>query len=379
MKVLRVALQSSPQDYDIKISCGLLPRLGNETQRYLRKQGRRIALISNARVFALYGNSAMVSLEKCGFVVSHWLMGDGETHKSFRNLERALAFLSKSGLHRNDAVVALGGGVVGDLAGFAAAVYLRGIALIQVPTTLLAQIDSSVGGKTAVNLPSGKNLVGAFHQPKLVLIDTNTLASLPGRELTAGWCEAVKNGAVSGRTLFQKTRNFLEQLNSDSKSIQPGDFETLISAHIAFKAAIVARDERETLDRIGRFSRRILNFGHTIGHALEAVTHYRYFKHGEAVGHGVLVAGEISKSLGLLSASELELLRDSVRLCGPLPSANLDEQAIIDALSHDKKTVAGSIQWVLLKAIGKPQIVNGREISQKLLRASIRSALHNNT
>ena len=221
--------------------------------------------------------------------------------------------------------MALGGGVVGDLAGFAAATYLRGIPFVQVPTTLLAQIDASVGGKTAVNLPAGKNLAGAFHQPRLVMIDTNTLRTLPARELTSGWCEAVKQGAVGDRKLFDRTLRLLNHSGSDFGRVDSEKSQTevcaVIAAHCRFKGAIVAGDERESTGRADRRSRRILNFGHTTAHALEKVTNYRRFRHGEAVGYGMLVAGEISKNLGTLSFDELELLREAVRACGSLPRA----------------------------------------------------------
>src|SRR5439155_13101588 len=195
-------------------------------------------------------------------------------------------------------------GVVGDLAGFAAATYLRGIAFVQVPTTLLAQIDASVGGKTGVNLPAGKNLVGAFHQPHLVVIDIQTLRTLPQRELTAGWCEAVKQGAVGSRRLFDQTDRLLSSNGTDfSLCFEKEESQTevcdAIAAHCSFKAAIVAGDEREDIGRTDRRSRRILNFGHTTAHALEKLTGYRRFRHGEAVGYGILVAGEISKNVGI--------------------------------------------------------------------------------
>jgi len=294
-------------------------------------------------------------------------------------LEQVVLFLANKGFERNDLVVALGGGVVGDLAGFAAAIYLRGIQFVQVPTTLLAQIDSSVGGKTAINLPVGKNMVGSFHQPGLVLIDQETLASLPKRELVAGFCEMVKQSLVANRALFESTTKVLQQTNADPKSIQGSDFESLIAEHCGFKAAIVKNDERESTDRADSRSRRILNFGHTTAHALEAITNYRMFRHGEAVGYGMLVAGEISKNMGLLDSSELESLREAVRSCGPLPRADkLDVTQIIKSLQHDKKSVAGQINWVLLEGIGLPRIVAGSEISSSLLRLSLRAGLHKN-
>jgi 3-dehydroquinate synthase len=314
----------------------------------------------------------MQSLKASGFSVWPKSIGDGERHKSLRELDGVVNFLSQTGLERSDAVVALGGGVVGDVAGFAAAVYLRGLPLIQIPTTLLAQIDSSVGGKTGVNLPLGKNLVGSFHQPRAVIVDIATLASLPKRELTAGWCECVKQGAVASRKLFKQTTNFLNAINDEGTLFAAG-LEQLIASHCAFKASIVAADERESPDRRDRRSRRILNFGHTIGHALEAVTSYRRFRHGEAVGHGMLVAGELSKNLGLLDQSELELLRQAVRLCGSLPSAkDIDEGALLNAITMDKKRSAGHVQWVLLEGIGKPRIVDGKEIRPALLKQSVR-------
>lgn len=379
------------RSYEIVIGYGVLDTLGLKARRSLETRAHRIALISNRKVFDLYGERAARSLLDEGFAVSHWLMGEGERHKNLRTLERALSFLGETGLERSDAVVALGGGVVGDLAGLAAALYLRGISLLQVPTTLLAQIDASVGGKVAVNTAHGKNLVGAFHQPRSVLIDLHTLETLPRRELTAGWCEAVKQGAAGDRKLFQRTLQFLEATQSLQIKAEPRAFAAskasalnsrkehlaqLIAAQCAFKARIVRGDERESITRTDARSRRILNFGHTTAHALEAVTRYRRFRHGEAVGYGMLVAAEISKKLGMLDDSELESLRHAVRLCGRLPRANdLSEAAITAALAHDKKRVGGHVKWVLLERIGRAAIVDGKEISPRLLRASLRAVL----
>jgi 3-dehydroquinate synthase len=402
--------------YEIEIGEGALDALGETARAALSPHARRVALISNARVFELYGERTRRSLEEAGFRVSHWLMGDGERFKSLQTAERALAFLAEQRLERSDAVVALGGGVVGDLAGFAAAIYMRGISFVHAPTTLLAQIDSSVGGKTAVNTKSGKNLVGAFHQPRAVVIDTNTLKTLPTRELTAGWCEAIKQGAVGDHPLFDRTLRFLARENEERRSqseeifgarakrgartraalqaddsgaserVQTSDEKRernresalveLIAAQCDFKAKVVAGDEREDVTRTDARSRRILNFGHTVAHALETITSYRRFRHGEAVGYGMLAAAEISRRLGLLEASELESLRLAIALAGKLPRADdLDEGSILDALSTDKKRVGGELRWVLLERLGEPRIVGGREISQKLLRASLRVAL----
>jgi len=381
MPVVPVRLAARQKKYEIKIGSGVLSRLGREVRVVLGPDSRRIALISNPTVFSLYGKRALQSLKAENFKTHHWLMPEGEQHKTLKSWEQALAFLSESGLERGDAVVALGGGVVGDLAGFAAATYLRGIAFVQVPTTLLAQIDASVGGKTGVNLTAGKNLVGAFHQPQLVVIDTQTLATLPGRELTSGWCEAVKQGAVGSRKLFAQTRRLLNRSGTDfclwlGHEESQTELCAAIAAHCHFKAGIVAGDEREEIGRADHRSRRILNFGHTTAHALEKLTRYRRFRHGEAVGYGMLVAGEISKNIGMLASGELESLRETVRLCGPLPAAHdLSIDEIIGAMKGDKKSLAGITMWVLLDRIGRARVVDGKQIDKRILRSSLRAGL----
>jgi 3-dehydroquinate synthase len=409
LTAMRVAVRlSGGRSYPVEIGAGALARLGSVARANLQPEARRVALVSNRRVFDLYGARAVASLRAAGFKVTHWLMGEGERFKSLRTAERALRFLSESRVERGDAVLALGGGVVGDLAGFAASLYLRGVAFVQVPTTLLAQIDSSVGGKTGVNTPAGKNLVGAFHQPAAVLVDTETLRTLPRRELTAGWCEAIKQGAVGDRRLFERTRKFLagearrsaaggrekksgragvSRVEAERGAAEAGravelarirevELARIIAAQCRFKARIVAGDEREDLGRGDARSRRVLNFGHTVGHALEAVTNYRRFRHGEAVGYGMLAAAEISKRLELLDASELESLREAVRLAGRLPdAAGLDAETIRRATRMDKKAVGGSVRWVLLEALGRARVVDGREVPDRVVIASIRAAL----
>ena len=376
MPRLKVQTRAQPHQYEIRIGRGLLRKsAGVFVRRSLGKQTRRTVLVSNRKVFELYGQPLVKSIEAAGISVSPYLIGDGERFKSLRTVEGLVQFLSESRLERTDGIVSLGGGVVGDVAGFAASIYLRGIAFVQIPTTLLAQLDSSVGGKTGVNLPTGKNLAGAFHQPAAVIIDLETLATLPSRELVAAWCEAIKQGAVGGKLLFEQTTSFLTQLNAGRTLIGP-QLERLVAAHCAFKASIVANDEREQTARSDRHSRKILNFGHTVAHALESVTGYRRFRHGEAVGHGMLVAGELSKDLGLLQSSELELLRQGVRLCGPLPSAaGIDLNEIAGAIARDKKVSRGQVQWILLERIGQPRIVNGKGISPHVLRHSLMNGL----
>lgn len=376
MQRVNVRLAAAKHRYEINIGRRTLPEIGDQIHSCLPHRARRVAVISNQRVFSLYGPPTLKSLRTAQYAVSPWLIGDGERYKTLGTVEKVLLFLSEAGLERTDAVVALGGGVIGDVAGFAAATYLRGIPFLQVPTTLIAQIDSSVGGKTGVNLPHGKNLVGSFHQPCGVLIDTETLTTLAPRELVSGWCESIKQGAVGSRTLFKQTRDYLKTIESNPDAFTSPALEKLIRSQCAFKVAIVTGDEREAPERTDHLSRRVLNFGHTVGHALESLTKYRRFRHGEAVGYGMLVAGQMSKDLGLLATSELELLRDTVRLAGSLPDAsNLDEGAIMRAILRDKKRVDGRIKWVLLERIGRARIVDGKEITPRLLRDSIRLGL----
>jgi 3-dehydroquinate synthase len=376
MQHLEISLRQVAKRCEIFIGRDVRRDLGKLIRETLDCQPRRIGIISNKRVFSLYGTEIARALKGDNYRVFPWLMPEGERYKSFDVLERAVGFLGENSFERNDVLVALGGGVVGDLAGFCAAIYLRGIPLVQVPTTLLAQIDSSVGGKTAVNLPFGKNLVGAFHQPRVVVVDSQTLASLPSRELVSGFCEMVKQALVSSRTLFARTVGFLTEANVRRDILLTPEFEDLIARHCSFKASIVRNDEHESAKRTDSRSRRVLNFGHTTAHALETITNYRRFRHGEAVGHGMLVAGEISKNLGLLSGAELESLREAVGLCGPLPSAaDLDVNEILKALQRDKKSVGGEINWILLEKIGLPRIVEGKQIDRKLLRLSIETGL----
>jgi 3-dehydroquinate synthase len=373
MHRLEISLNQQTRKSEINIAAGIRRNLG---QLLPVRPPRRVGIISNERVSQLYGREVKRSLKTAGFTALEWLMPEGERYKSFRSLEKTVSFLSENRFERDDLVLALGGGVVGDLAGFAAAIYLRGLPLVQAPTTLLSQIDSSVGGKTGINLATGKNLVGAFHQPASVFIDTETLRSLPPRELVSGFCEMVKQALMADTSLLEMTVASLQEQAQDGDFLLSPEFEELIAAQCGFKASIVANDERESTSRTDTKSRRVLNFGHTTAHALETITGYRYFRHGEAVGYGMLVAGELSRNLGLIDSGTLDSLRDAVRLCGPLPRADhLDTNQITGALKHDKKSVGGQINWVLLEGIGRPKIVEGRLINAKCLRLSLRAGL----
>lgn len=375
MQRLQVSVPAQPFKCEIMIGRGILSAAGREIRRRFGSQAQRFGLISNRTVFDLYGPIVVESLKASGFQVACWFMGDGERYKSLKTAETALQFLSEHGVERTDGVLGLGGGVTGDLAGFAAAIYLRGISFVQIPTTLVAQIDASIGGKVGVNLSSGKNRAGAFHQPVVVIADLETLKTLPARELTAGWCECIKHGAIGSRNLFKQTADYLSQIKGKKMAVS-SQLEHLIAAHGALKASIVRADARENPERNDPRSRRILNFGHTVGHALEELTGYRRFRHGEAVGWGMLAAGELSKNLGLLDQSELELLQAGIRLCGPLPSSkDIDVGAILGAVTRDKKSARGQMQWVVLERIGRARIVSGKEIDVTTLRTSIRDAL----
>lgn len=377
---IRIACRDSA--YKIKIGPGLLSAAGSWAAGCLKREAGRIVIVSNPTVFDLYGETVERGLAEAGFTVSRFLMKDGEVHKSLKTAEAALSAFSEAGLTRTDAVVALGGGVVGDLAGFAAAMYLRGVAFLQIPTTLLAMIDSSVGGKTGVNTTFGKNLVGAFHQPSGVLIDVDTLSTLPRRELSAGLCEMVKHGAISGRKLLKNTERFLSEFpiaNSESSFDYlsfKSEISDLIAENVTFKAMIVAGDERESSRRMDGRSRKILNFGHTLAHALEKITGYKYFKHGEAVGYGVLFAAEVSKSLALCDEKVVKSLNDVVRHVGPLPPlANIDGNEVFEAFKFDKKHLSGSLQMILLKDIGKPVILTEKDIPRATVQKVLKKLL----
>ena len=369
-----IASKGNPTKYDIEIHSGILSDAGAQIAAVTAHKHSRVAVISNKKVFDLYGSRLLDSLDTAGVESVTCLIGDGERFKSLRTLEKVLLFLNKHGFKRTDTVVAFGGGVVGDLAGFAASIHLRGIPFVQIPTTLLSMIDSSVGGKTGVNTSFGKNLVGSFYQPARVMIDQQLLSTLPKRELTAGFCEAVKQGAIGGIPTLKKVASVLEMDVRDAR--YAAAMEQMLDSQVRFKASIVRLDEREAIDKTDAHSRKILNFGHTFAHALEKLTNYRYFKHGEAVGHGILFATALSKKLELISDNEVELLNDVVHRCGVLPPIrNIDPSEILETFKYDKKNVGNSVQWILLRGIGNPIVVSQHVIPKQALVEVIRSAV----
>jgi 3-dehydroquinate synthase len=294
------------------------------------------------------------------------LLPDGERYKNVATVMRIYDALIKASADRASCLIALGGGVVGDIAGFAAATYLRGIPIVQMPTTLLAQIDSAVGGKTGVNHPLGKNLIGAYHQPLAVLVDPSLLATLPRREFRAGLYEAVKYGIIASRSLFDRLVTDLPRLFArDTTALLP-----VIAESCGIKADVVSRDERESGPR------RALNFGHTTAHALEAVTKYRRFRHGEAVAYGMLVAAELGVTRKAFPESDRDALAALIAKMGPLPPvADLPAAELLEAMTRDKKVIAGTLHFVLPTTIGSTQVVTDvstAEITEALVKTGVR-------
>jgi 3-dehydroquinate synthase len=338
--VIEIPVDLGRRSYNIAIRHGLLASLPDLLSAFA---GRRFAIVSNRRVFSLHGQRLEKGLRRLG-PVQRVLIPDGERHKSMATLAEVLNGLLAAGLDRHGVVVAFGGGVVGDVAGFAAATYMRGVALIQVPTTLLAMVDSSVGGKVGVNHPRAKNLIGAFHQPRAVVIDPGVLETLPPREMRSGAYEILKCGILGDRALFRAVRQAPPRLQGWERVAVEG----AIAAACRIKAEIVEKDERE--DGL----RRVLNLGHTLGHALEAVTGYRRFTHGEAVGWGLIGAGWIAKEKGLLAESAFDAISSAVDHLGPRPRvSSVPAARVLQAVGRDKKARAGKVTFVLPTAIGR--------------------------
>jgi 3-dehydroquinate synthase len=289
-------------------------------------------------------------------------MPDGERHKHLTTVSRVYDGLLKANADRGTVVVAIGGGVVGDTAGFAAATFLRGLSLVHVPTTLLAQVDSSIGGKVGVNHPLGKNLIGAFYQPRAVVIDPRSLRSLPRREFRAGLYEVIKYGVIASASLFDRVRTSLPAVFGRSEEA----LVPIIAECCAIKAGVVERDEREQGER------RHLNFGHTIGHALEAVTGYRRFRHGEAVGYGMLAAARLALARRAMSRTAHDALQELIAALGPMPPVgDLSATEALAAIRRDKKVLRGTLHFVLPTEIGRVEIVN--DVSERELATAMRA------
>jgi 3-dehydroquinate synthase len=352
MHLIQVALAANP--YEISISSGNLDRLGAKCRAL--HLGAKVMVVSNPTVFAHYGNRAIAALQQADFEVSYCELPDGETFKTLKSIEQIYDCALEQHLERSSTLVALGGGVIGDMTGFAAATWLRGINVVQVPTTLLAMVDSSIGGKTGVNHPQGdKNLIGAFWQPRLVLTDPDVLTTLATREFRAGMAEVIKYAIIGDKQLFDRleTAKSLNQQDMDRDLMM-----TILSQSAQAKASIVSKDEHELTGL-----RATLNYGHTIGHAIENVTNYQ-INHGEAVGMGMVAAGQLAVKLGLWSkqaAQRQDAVIQQAGLSIELP-AGLDLDRIIAALKSDKKVKAGKGVFILPTQIGATATV-GYEVS----------------
>ncbi|WP_017293431.1 3-dehydroquinate synthase [Geminocystis herdmanii] len=347
--------------YNIHIASHGLSTLGERIKEL--NLGKKILVVSNPEIFDYYGDIAVKSLENAGFTVNYHLIPAGENYKTLEYLAKIYDSALKFSLERNSTLLALGGGVVGDMTGFAAATWLRGINFVQVPTSLLAMVDASVGGKTGVNHPQGKNLIGAFYQPKLVLIDPTVLKTLLDREFRAGMAEVIKYGVIWDKTLFEalEDANNLDSLNNFDEML----LNDILVRSCHAKAEVVSQDEKE-----GGL-RAILNYGHTIGHVIESLTNYETFVHGEAVAIGMVTAGNLAVKMGLWSASEAkrqDLLIEKTGLPTAIP-ANLDVESAIAHLQTDKKVQAGKVRFILPSSIGKVIITD--QVTDDLLRTEL--------
>jgi len=342
MQTVRVAL--GERAYPIHIGSGLLGRVDLLRPHLAAK---RVAIVSNTTVAPIYLDRVAGPLDAAGVRVTKVLVPDGESHKDWATLNLVFDGLLRTRCDRQTTVIALGGGVIGDLAGFAAATFMRGMPFIQMPTTLLAQVDSSVGGKTGINHPLGKNMIGAFHQPQLVLADVTTLDTLPPRELAAGLAEVIKHGLILDAAFFDWLEANMERLVARD----PEALTHAIRRSVEIKAEIVARDERETGDRA------LLNFGHTFGHAIEAGLGFGTWLHGEAIGAGMVMAADLSRRLGHLRERDVDRVKSLVARAGlPIVAPALGPDRYLDLMSFDKKAQGGRVRFILLKRLGNAYV-----------------------
>ena len=348
----KVTVGLAERSYDIMIGSGTLSGIGEKMASF--GFSPTIAIVSNPTVFRLYGEEVVRSLSSAGFKCLSTLIPDGEEYKDYFWSYHILTDLLKNRLDRNSCVVALGGGVIGDITGFAASLYMRGTHFIQVPTTLLAQVDSSVGGKTGVNHPAGKNMIGTFYQPSLVWTDIRTLGTLPRRELLCGIAEIIKYGVIWDKGLF----DVLEAQRDAILNLDEEVMSYIIKRSCEIKAEVVSQDERE----LGL--RAILNYGHTVGHAVETETGYSKYMHGEAIAMGMCVAARLSEALGIMEKSHVDRIKSLVGAYG-LPSElpkDVNGDKLVSLMSLDKKAVAGEMKFILPRTIGSVVIHKGMDM-----------------
>ncbi|NJL47872.1 MAG: 3-dehydroquinate synthase [Leptolyngbyaceae cyanobacterium SM2_5_2] len=353
------------QAYDVVIATQGLPQLGAwlAGATPLVKPGQRLLVVSSPAIFKFYGEPVVASLEQAGYVVQTYLLPAGERYKTPKSIQKLYDAALEFRLERQSAMVALGGGVIGDMTGFAAATWLRGVRFVQVPTSLLAMVDASIGGKTGVNHPQGKNLIGAFHQPRLVLIDPLTLKTLPPREFRAGMAEVIKYGVIWDRALFET----LEAAPRLDQYRYVGDelLHTILTRSCQAKADVVSQDEKEA------GLRAILNYGHTLGHAVESLMHYRGVNHGEAVAIGMVAAGRIATALGYWTEEEAARQQALIEKAG-LPTqvpAHLNPEDILTLLQGDKKVEDGRVRFVMPKGIGAAFVTG--DITREVIVAAL--------
>jgi 3-dehydroquinate synthase len=352
--MIRVTITTPARSYDAVIEHGLLERAGEQLRAVLGDR-RSLFVVTVPPVRRKWGKKLMASLSAAGFVPQLVEMPYGERYKKLSTIEQLAEKLTRFGADRSATIVAFGGGVVGDVAGLLASLYMRGVDLVQIPTTVQAQLDAAIGGKTGVNLRTGKNLLGSFHQPCVVVIDPAVLSTLPDREFRAGLYEALKCGVIGKPELFNSFENVrLKALRGDAAAV-----ELLIAESVRLKANVVSADERE-----GGL-RRVLNFGHTIGHALEAESVYRRFLHGEAVAWGMIAATHIAAATGRIDKDIAGRISRAVLGLGKLPRVEARSRDILRLLQGDKKTRDGVVHFVLPREIGKVEIVN--DVPEKVI------------
>ncbi|MDP6102011.1 MAG: 3-dehydroquinate synthase [Dehalococcoidia bacterium] len=346
--------------YPVFVDWGLLDDLG----KHLQGAGISgpVYVITDSKVAELHGRRVEEALSRSGIEAHSYIVPAGEANKTLATAEGIYTWLAERRCERAHAIIAMGGGMVGDLAGFVAATFLRGVSVIQVPTSLAAMVDASIGGKTAVNLAAGKNLVGAFYQPRMVIADLNALKTLPLRELASGWAEAIKHGLILDVSLFRLFAERVEAL----LDLEPAVTSEVVRRSMAIKGKIVAEDERETIGR-----RILLNYGHTIGHGLEAATEYMSLLHGEAVSVGMVAAGEIGQQMGLISREAVERYTEVLKGFG-LPTAcpGVSPDSVLKAMEMDKKATSRKINWVLLEDIGLATVRS--DVPEELVQQVVR-------
>lgn len=355
----RIRIKLKQNSYDVIVKAGLLRRAGRELRRVLPGKTSRVFVVTSPTVYHHWGGVLEVSLQQARVPYQVLQMNDGEPAKRLQTVEQLAEQMVDARADRKSLIMAFGGGVVGDSAGFLAAIFMRGVPVVQIPTTYLAQVDASIGGKTGVNLRAGKNLLGAFHQPRLVLVDPEVLDTLEEREYVAGLFEALKCGVIRDRKLFE----FMERHRAKILARDRSSVERTIVSSIRVKAAVVAADEKES------DLRRILNFGHTVGHALESATNYSQFLHGEAVAWGMIAAASIAGAARICRPQVAERIQEAVRSYAMLPPVLCSTDEVLERLTVDKKTVGGATHFVLPERIGKTKI--SADVPEQVVRRAV--------